>query len=260
MKTFIALSLTLGLLLCGMLPASSSPAVQAQDRIDWHQSIFAPPVPASPLPPPPVMAPAVPAASRIDWNQPLFSLSASSAAASADQPTAQSTQAKPATRIVYRWTRPNCPPCRQSENDEVADREMFAAIGVVFRDGAAAYPNIKPEQVPFFRWVDSGGTWRYSTGWTNSRDFISSFLRSDQKAQQEARASRSASYPTAPAVRAWDGPDETKAEIISHLLTAPNHRGKFTEVALQAMTLQQLRALHSDDHERAVRWDKIAAY
>lgn len=37
--------------------------------------------------------------------------------------------------------------------------------------------------------------------------------------------------------------------IINHLLSAPDHRGKFTRDRLEQLSLEQLEKLHSNDHE-----------
>ena len=47
----------------------------------------------------------------------------------------------------------------------------------------------------------------------------------------------------------WSGPVATKADAINHLLNHPNHRGQFKLSFLQSLSLSELQALHSDDHE-----------
>lgn len=57
----------------------------------------------------------------------------------------------------------------------------------------------------------------------------------------------------------WTGPDGvhqlgSREEAIRHLLYDGEHIGKFTRPQLSKLSLGELRALHSDDHERRVNW------
>lgn len=60
----------------------------------------------------------------------------------------------------------------------------------------------------------------------------------------------------------WTGPDGVHQlysveQAIRHLLNDGEHRGKFTRSQLEKMSLAELRALHSDDHERIVKWQYL---
>lgn len=45
-----------------------------------------------------------------------------------------------------------------------------------------------------------------------------------------------------------------RGTVISHLLTHPNHRGKFDRLYLESLSRAELLALHDDDHDGRVRW------
>lgn len=67
-------------------------------------------------------------------------------------------------------------------------------------------------------------------------------------------------YPTR--WRNWTGPDgrhqlSSREEAIRHLLSDGEHVGKFTRSQLDKLSLSELRALHSDDHERRVKWSVL---
>lgn len=73
-----------------------------------------------------------------------------------------------------------------------------------------------------------------------------------------------APYPTLPVRRYWIiiGVHESTPVLIHHLMTHPEHKGKFNREYLNYLgSLPQgnamLKALHSDDHEGAVRWGYI---
>lgn len=42
--------------------------------------------------------------------------------------------------------------------------------------------------------------------------------------------------------------------IINHLLTHPNHRGKFDRAYLESLSRAQLLSIHDDDHDQRVQW------
>lgn len=60
----------------------------------------------------------------------------------------------------------------------------------------------------------------------------------------------------------WTGPDGrhqlgSVQQAIAHLTGDWPHRGHFEQSVLQKLNLDQLRALHSDDHEGRVNWDLL---
>lgn len=55
----------------------------------------------------------------------------------------------------------------------------------------------------------------------------------------------------------WTGPIGSKESAINHLLFGGEHRGKFTRSMLEKMSIEELWALHSDDHEHRVHWDVL---
>lgn len=47
----------------------------------------------------------------------------------------------------------------------------------------------------------------------------------------------------------WTFPGSTRSDLIEHLLTSPHHRGKFSREELSRYSFEDLREIHSDDHE-----------
>lgn len=70
-------------------------------------------------------------------------------------------------------------------------------------------------------------------------------------------ASSAVSYP----VRSnhWTYPGHNRAELIAHLLTDGNHRGRFTKSYLDGLTYQQLLSLHDDHHEGKLKTQYLPA-
>lgn len=54
--------------------------------------------------------------------------------------------------------------------------------------------------------------------------------------------------------RDWTWPGSTLKSLQQHVLTSPNHRGKFNREWVLGLPFEHLKALHSDDHEGRVKW------
>lgn len=46
-------------------------------------------------------------------------------------------------------------------------------------------------------------------------------------------------------------------QVINHLHSAPQHRGKFDLAWLRSLTIAELHSLHSDDHEGRINWASV---
>lgn len=57
----------------------------------------------------------------------------------------------------------------------------------------------------------------------------------------------------------WTHPGTDKAGLINHLMTHPNHGGKFDSTMLLGLDYRELESLHSDDHEGRVKPVQVAA-
>lgn len=53
------------------------------------------------------------------------------------------------------------------------------------------------------------------------------------------------------------GTKPSKAEIVDHLLSAPDHRGKYDRAYLMAQSYAALETLHAHDHEHRVDWHRV---
>lgn len=54
----------------------------------------------------------------------------------------------------------------------------------------------------------------------------------------------------------WSHP----GDIRSHLVNAPQHRGKFDVAWMNSLSVPELKSLHSDDHEGRVKWQFVNKY
>lgn len=70
-------------------------------------------------------------------------------------------------------------------------------------------------------------------------------------------------YPDSPAAgRYWymnrgRATNPSRSTLVSHLLHAPAHAGKFSQEMLNKLSYHQLHVLHSDDHDGRVRWELL---
>lgn len=57
----------------------------------------------------------------------------------------------------------------------------------------------------------------------------------------------------------WTHPGNDKSSLIQHLMTHPNHGGKFDSQMLMSLDYRELESLHSDDHEGHVKPVQVAS-
>lgn len=97
--------------------------------------------------------------------------------------------------------------------------------------------------------------WEYS----QSESFQSTKTRSSVKIQSQSI--QKPSYPTQSQFN-WTGPDgvspiQSKSEALNHLLNDSGHGSRFVRDFFSQLTLQELRAIHSDDHDRRIKHASI---
>lgn len=112
---------------------------------------------------------------------------------------------------------------------------------------------------PLFYWrVIGTDNWRTDSGWKGLERFSERWRTSMavQKTVQKARAqpqesvSSGGGYPThGGMIYDFEGNRHpSRQTMIHHLLSHPNHRGKFSSAWLNSLSNQQIVALHDDDH------------
>lgn len=106
--------------------------------------------------------------------------------------------------------------------------------------------------VPAFTWGE-GASRKAVVGWYGVNALIAAWSK-NQVAEVRPQ------YPTRSSN--WSGPDGrhqlgSVQQAIAHLTGDWPHRGHFERSVLQNLNLDQLRALHSDDHEGRVQWNLL---
>lgn len=171
---------------------------------------------------------------------------------------------KPIRHILF-FTQKSCPPCRQEENiefpklrqsrwfvDKLGNTATLSIIDIDEFPGAAEKYGI--EQTPTHILYESERKLDTRIGYQTAENLKAWYESKEESNTKQSRKS----YPLRGGN--WTGPDGkhqlwSREQAINHLLNDGEHRGKFTQFQLNQMTLLELRALHSDDHEQRVHWD-----
>lgn len=179
---------------------------------------------------------------------------------------------KPVRWIAY-FTQKSCGPCVQEEKVEIPklkkagwavkqwgeEGASFSVTDIAEHDDVADYyqVNSTPTFVLLERDPKTGKdvVLGIRSGYQTSEQ-IEKWYRSDKPKQGSARKP----YPTR--WNNWTGPDGrhqlgSREEAIQHLLFDGTHVGKFKRKQLERMSLSELRAIHSDDHENRVQWSVL---
>lgn len=174
---------------------------------------------------------------------------------------------RPGRHILF-FTQKPCPPCDQEIKIEFPklEKEGFiikplGEISNVSVIDIRKYPGVAEKYevdiTPYFVMIDENGK-EVSTrrvGY-HTADQIKKWYRSSNPDDQVKRSQ----YPLR--WKNWTGPDgrhqlSSREEAIQHLLNDGEHRGKFTRLQLDKLSLGELQALHSDDHEQRVNWSVL---
>ena len=143
-----------------------------------------------------------------------------------------------------------CAPCRLAKNALTAQVRKDLPFQLVEID--AEKSREWGGAVPAFTWGE-GSARKVIVGWYGVNALVSAWSKG-----QVAGVRRS--YPTRGGN--WTGPDGrhqlgSVQQAIAHLTGDWPHRGHFKLSVLSSLSLDQLRALHSDDHEGRVKWDTL---
>ncbi len=170
-------------------------------------------------------------------------------------------QYAPVKHLLF-FTQKSCPPCRQEEAEFAKLKQKgwlveklgtTSNISIVdineFQEIADKY---SITQTPTFILIEGDKRLSQRVGFQTS-DQISRWYKAEKETTRKVYPQRSSN---------WTGPDGrhqlySREQAIQHLLEDGTHRGKFTRLQLQQMTLSELRALHSDDHEGRVQTQYI---
>ena len=144
-----------------------------------------------------------------------------------------------------------CGPCRKLERDVKSGKWSEFRWEFIKQDTqpslwkttVAKYGRVT--SFPTIWWPDSGPRGFHVVGYSQPhiRGVIAWHARN--------KPTKAATYQTR--ASNWTFPGETRDELIRHILTHENHRGKFSEQRVRQLSFDQLKALHSDDHESTVR-------
>lgn len=162
--------------------------------------------------------------------------------------------AKPDRLIVYYWSTSPCPPCARFH------REKSKLTWIEFRDGRKETRGSEPPSYPFYR-VDVPGDptrWYPISGWLGPEWFEGELGKRGirpAKARKVSHAQSSHGYPTSFTGQEWGVWPSTKPRMIQHLDNEAIHN--FDRDWLHSLTWPQLVALHSDSHNRCVRWQFV---
>lgn len=147
--------------------------------------------------------------------------------------------------VVYYFTRSDCPPCAKLKR-EIKAITTCNFIESETPDWVKAFPSLM--------WEDARGNWATFEGW-DKEAFLKKYKETTRK--KTATATVSSGYPLRPrGARVWnvDGYNNpSKSYVINHLMAAPDHAGEFSRERLEGLTVAELRALHSDDHDGIVK-------
>lgn len=165
----------------------------------------------------------------------------------------ESKPAKPDTRppaIVFR-SAAFCPPCDRLFDDVKSGkwdsfRWEFVTEGTADYAQHAKRYGQRIESFPTIWWPESG-----------SKGFKADSYNPDQirgvanwHSRPVKAVAKSATYRTRRTN--WTWPGMTRDSLKRHMNTHPNHRGKYSADWINRLPFEHLKALHSDDHERAV--------
>lgn len=117
------------------------------------------------------------------------------------------------------------------------------------------------DKFPLLWWKAGPDDWRAS-GWATGSNFREQYLESldDQPAKVSSKLPAANSgisrrgYPVHAGMQ-WNVEGDwrpSRATLINHLLSHPNHRAKFDRAWLDSLSLQELTSLHDDDHNHRV--------
>ena len=153
-----------------------------------------------------------------------------------------------------------CGPCRRLKKDVKAGKWSEFRWEFINQD---TQPSIYRKQLKEFKgivsafptiwWPDSGTQGFHARGYSQPhiRGVINWHKKNPPKPAKKPTEPRLATYPTRESN--WTFPGTTHDELIEHILTHDNHSGKFSAEWLRRLTFEELKALHSDDHEDRVQ-------
>ena len=160
--------------------------------------------------------------------------------------------AKPDNRppaIVFR-SATYCPPCDRLAADVKsgqwpAFRWEFVTEGTADYAKHAKQYGHRIESFPTIWWPESGNKGFKADSYNPAQ------IRgvANWHASPDKSVSRPATYRTRRTN--WTWPGTTRDSLQRHMLTHPNHRGKYSGDWIKQLPFEHLKALHSDDHERA---------
>jgi len=148
-----------------------------------------------------------------------------------------------------------CGPCKESRTAIEAAAKAGKLPFTPHWIDIDEHPEYRVKEVPIYRWSVSKTVFRSGIaemrGWHGLDHLVTEFERTTKPvAKLTIRYSTRSSN--------WTGPDgvrqlASKSEAINHLLTHPEHGTRFVRDVLNRLSLDQLRAVHSDDHERRLK-------
>ena len=150
---------------------------------------------------------------------------------SSPQPSAAKAQPKRGTCRVL--VSPNCPPCHEALTALEKAKDLPFDLTV---------ETVTDQETPQFLMNNPKSGKTHVIGWYGLPALLKRY-----EIGPSAPKGPKGSYPLRNSN--WSGPVATKADAINHLLNHPNHRGQFKLSFLQSLSLSELQALHSDDHE-----------
>lgn len=165
--------------------------------------------------------------------------------------------------IVWFYISPpgeKCPPCDALEAAAKTWKNApFQLLNAQDNPDLEVWPWITDE-FPVTRWKAANGQWLAITGW-HGKAHLETEWRKTMAPPKPPAATPRARYPTRSEFR-WTGPDgvnplANKEQAVEHLLNHEGHGRRFVREFLLQMSLSELRALHSDDHDRRVQWAAI---
>lgn len=170
---------------------------------------------------------------------------------------------------VYLYTREDCLPCVVMKHQLGLWQDC--PVDLVEVEKLPSTPDItnyEPDAVPTVRWFSKGSWWAYQ-GWHGKAHLLQALQSTGVRIPKSASAAAvppppkllptpMTRYPTSSEFN-WTGPDgvhplRSKQEALDHLLLDPNHGPRFIREFLSHLSLSELRAIHSDDHDRRVQW------